>query len=62
MTNITIIFKSGKEISFFAENFTVKTVNGQMMGYSFDGAKFTTGAPMYLNMDEVAAIMQKQGE
>lgn len=59
MTDITIIFKNGKEVTFPVEDFTVKTVKGEMTGYDFKGGQVKKGFPMFVNIKEVVAIMQK---
>lgn len=59
MVNITILFKSGKEITFPVEDFTTKTFNGELCGYSFEGATLKDSSPLFININEVAVIMQK---
>lgn len=59
MGNITILFKNGREITFPVEKFIVKTFDGKLSGYSFEGAKVKTGSPLFINIEEVVAIIQK---
>ena len=55
----TIVFKSGVTVDVTAESATMErnTITGQLVGYRFKGT--TENIPMYMNMNEVAGIFQK---
>ena len=50
---VTFLFKSGKEISFLAENVNIKTTANDLTSVEIVGGK---GTPFYYRLDEIAAI------
>lgn len=59
MTTVEIILKNGKEFSIECENFTVEInkFTGHLQSYKATGIK--NNLPLYLDIEEVVAIIQK---
>lgn len=55
MKKITIILKSGKEITFECKNMTITKNGNELTGYVVDGG---TGKLFYVRLDQIAAILQ----
>lgn len=60
--NIRIILKSGKEFVVVCDEFTCKYsgVTGGLASCKYEGA--TQNIPLYLDMDQIAAILQEKIE
>lgn len=60
--NIRIILKSGKEFVVVCDEFTCKYsgVTGGLASCKYEGA--TRNIPLYLDMDQIAAILQEKIE
>lgn len=58
MTKFTIVFKSGAKVVMTAEHVsaTRSTVTGGLTEFKYSGA--TDNVPLYLNLSEVAGVLQ----
>ena len=55
MTRIRFILKSGRQIYFNCEEVSIKAINNSLTGCGMSG--IDGSRPLYINMDEVAAII-----
>lgn len=57
MRKIRIVLKSGYTFTFPCEHMKVKTIDNQLVGYSFDNANVIF--PIYIRMDDVSAVIDE---
>lgn len=53
--SIRVVLKSGYSFVFQCEHMEVRTIGGEISGYSFNGAKSTY--PMYIRVDDISAVI-----
>ena len=60
--NVRVILKSGKEFVVVCDKFTCKysSVTGELTSCKYEGA--TRNIPLYLDMNQIAAILQEKIE
>lgn len=56
MKKITIILKSGKEITFNCKDMTITKVANELTGYVVEGG---SGKLFYVRLDEIAALLSE---
>lgn len=57
MRNISIIFKNGYILAFRCEHMEVRTIDGELSGYTFKGAQ--PPIPMFIQLDEIVAVVDE---
>ena len=55
--SIRVVMKSGYSFSFLCDNLETRTIDGELTGYSYDGA--TANIPMYIRITNVDAIIDE---
>lgn len=58
MKKFVIILKSGAIIKVESENVTLKHIDNELIGYHFTGIKENTDIPLYISINEIAAVIQ----
>ena len=57
MHSIRIVMKSGYSFSFPCENFKMKSIEGILVGYSYEGA--TKHKPMFICIENIDVIIDE---
>lgn len=55
--NIRVVLKSGYSFAFQCEGMKTRSYNGELTGYSFDGAKPI--CPMFIRLDDISAVIDE---
>lgn len=55
--SICVVMKSGYSFSFLCDNLKTKSIEGELLGYSYEGA--TANRPMYIRIENVDAIIDE---
>ena len=55
--SIRVVMKSGYSFSFLCDNLKTKSTEGELLGYSYEGA--TANRPMYIRIENVDAIIDE---
>lgn len=56
--SILVVMKSGYSFSFMCDRMKVKTIEGELIGYAFEGA--TANRPMFIRIENVDAIIDER--
>ena len=57
MSDIRVILKSGYSFVVPCKKATVKALNGEISGYSFEGVE--RNKPLYINFSDIAAVINE---